>query len=155
MATNHHWPASNLPVDIAAGPVWTAKINTAKVAPCFATTISDGSSLYQAGNKTSINHTPYPGSISKLDPATGAFVWRTGLGGSVFGSPALNGAGVIAVPTFDDGSSANGTYFVNASTGAILGSISIANSKQFAQPVFAGKYLLLAQVNQGINAYTP
>jgi len=97
----------------------------------------------------------YAGSISKLDPATGAFVWRTGIPGSVFGSPALNGAGVIAVPTFDDASAANGTYFVNADTGAILGHISLANAKQFGQPIFAGKYLLLAQINQGVNAYTP
>jgi hypothetical protein len=95
------------------------------------------------------------GSISKLRPTTGAFTWRTGLPGSVFGSAALNGAGVLAVPTYDDASPQNGTYFVNSSTGAILNVISVNNAKQFAQPVFADKYVLLAPVTQGVNACTP
>lgn len=145
------WRAAN----VSAGPVWQAKINTPKVSPCFPSSIFDGTNLFQAGNTTSINGTTYKGSISKLDPATGAFIWRTGLPGSVYGSPSLNGAGVIAVATFDDTSTQNGTYFINASNGAILGHISLANAKQFAQPVFADKYVLLGQVNQGINAYTP
>jgi hypothetical protein len=102
-----------------------------------------------------LNGVSYRGSLSKINPATGAFVWRTGLPGSVFGTPSLNGAGVIAVPTFDDLSSQNGTYFINKTTGAVLGHISVSNAKQFAQPTFADKYLLLGQINQGINAYVP
>jgi outer membrane protein assembly factor BamB len=145
------WRAHN----VSAGPLWTARINTSAVGPCFASAISDGSALYQAGNTTVISGVTYPGSLSKLNPATGAFLWRVGLPGSVFGSPSLNGAGVIAVPTFDDASSQNGTYFVSASSGQILGHISVLNAKQFAQPIFASKYLLLGQINQGINAYTP
>jgi outer membrane protein assembly factor BamB len=145
------WRAAN----VTAGPVWTARINTAKVGPCFASAIWNGSSLYQAGNTTVIGGVSQRGSISKLNPASGSFVWRTPLPGSVFGSPALNGAGVIAVATFDGLSTANGTYFVNAATGAVLGHISLNNAKEFAQPVFADKYVLLGQVNQGLNAYTP
>ena len=145
------WRAAN----VSAGPVWQAKINTAKVGPCFASAIYDGSALYQAGNTTVLNGVSYRGSLSKINPATGAFLWRTGLPGSVFGTPSLNGAGVIAVPTFDDLSSQNGTYFINKTTGAVLGHISVSNAKQFAQPTFADKYLLLGQINQGINAYVP
>jgi hypothetical protein len=135
--------------------VWEARIDTPKVQPCFATAAFDGAALYQAGNQTTIGGVAFKGSISKIDPATGAFVWRTGLPGTVFGSPALDGAGVLAVPTIDDSSTENGTYFVNASTGALLGHISVNNAKQFAEPVFAGGYLLLGQVNQGLNAYAP
>jgi|tagenome__1003787_1003787.scaffolds.fasta_scaffold20985924_4 outer membrane protein assembly factor BamB len=141
--------------DVSAGPVWRARINTSKVGPCFASAINDRTALYQAGNQTRIDGVGFRGSISKIDRSTGAFIWRTGLPGSVFGTPSMNGAGVIAVPTFDDGSAANGTYFVSASTGAILGHISLANAKQFGQPVFAAGRLLLGQVNQGLNAYAP
>jgi outer membrane protein assembly factor BamB len=141
--------------DVNAGPVWTARINTANVGPCFASAVNGGSVLYQAGNTTRIDGVGYRGSISKLRSSTGAFLWRTGLPGTVLGTPALNGGGVIAVATFDDVTSQNGTYFVNAFTGAILGHISLANAKQFAQPIFASRYLLLGQVNQGINVYTP
>jgi outer membrane protein assembly factor BamB len=145
------WKAGN----IAAGPVWSARINTANVGPCFASTVFDGTSLFQAGNTTMLSGVSYRGSISKLNPATGAFVWRRGLPGSVFGSPSLDAGGVLAVPTFDDASSQNGTYLVNAATGAVLKTIAVSNAKQFAQPIFANKYLLLGQLNQGVGAYTP
>src|SRR3954454_4212152 len=145
------WRAHN----VSAGAGWRAKINTAAVGACFASAIWNGSALFQAGNTTVINGVKYPGSLSKINPSTGAFIWRFGIPGSFFGSPALNGSGVIAVPTFDDASSLNGTYFVNAATGARITHISILNSKQFAQPIFASKYLVLAQQSQGVNAYTP
>ena len=39
------------------------------------------------------------GSIRRIDPATGKFLWQTGLADSALGSPTLNGGGVLGVGT--------------------------------------------------------
>jgi hypothetical protein len=59
---------------------------------------------------------------------------------------------VIAASTYGPGTT-NGTYLINASTGAILKLIGLG--KEFSQPVFADSYLILATQGGGINVYTP
>ena len=49
--------------------------------------VVDGTRLYAGGAKTSINGTPYPGSVTAFDPATGNVLWTRGLQGYVI--PAL------------------------------------------------------------------
>jgi hypothetical protein len=45
-------------------------------------------------------------------------------------------------------------YLLNASTGAILGTLPLTDGA-FAQPVFAGPYLLVADESGQVVAYTP
>ena len=122
---------------------------------CLAAAIWKGSDLFVAGNGTTIGNMDYNGSIRKLDAAAGTPVWETGLPGSVLGSPSMNGAGVIALGTYDNLSGINAAYVVDATNGAILATLSGPKSIIFAQPVFADDYLLVASVHVGLTAYRP
>jgi outer membrane protein assembly factor BamB len=108
---------------------------------CLAAAAWDGSRLYMAGPATTIAGVDYRGSIRALDPATGARLWQRGLGGSVIGSPSLNGSNVLAVPIWDP-SGGNGVYLVNATNGSVLRFFS--GTTTFAQPTFAGDQLFIA-----------
>lgn len=84
------------------GPLWRATIAYAGDCPqCDSGTISlsawDGIHLYVAGGGTSINGVSCAGSLSALNPATGAFVWRHCLtSGPVLGAVALSGSPGVA-----------------------------------------------------------
>lgn len=81
--------------NITAGPVWHTKIAVGGSSPADGSISSsawDGSHIYAAGGKTTINGTVCVGSVRALDPATGAIVWQKCLTtGPVIGS-------VMAVP---------------------------------------------------------
>jgi polyvinyl alcohol dehydrogenase (cytochrome) len=147
--------------DLAAGPVWQtriANVNTGDngMSPaCLSSTVVNGSDLYVAGTATTIDGTAYPGSIDELNAATGAIVWATGLPSQVLGTPSLDGAGLLAVGTYSDGSDPEADYLVDASTGAIVATVSNGDSSQFAQPVFADQYLFIATDAAGLYAYQP
>jgi hypothetical protein len=70
----------------------------------------------------------------------------TGLsGGPVMGSPTLNGSGVLAAGTYNITSATlNTVYLLNAATGSILTNLPQPNNIVFAQPVFAGDHLFVA-----------
>jgi len=59
------------------------------------------------------------------------------------GSPAQDAGGVVAAPVLSPGGDA-GVYLLDASDGTILRFISTAPSGVFAQPVFDGQSLLIA-----------
>lgn len=68
-------------LSISNGPIWRAKIAMGGDCPeCGDGSISpsawDGSKLYVAGGKTSINGSDCRGSLRALNPATGAFIWQ-------------------------------------------------------------------------------
>ena len=90
-----------------------------------------------------------------MNPATGSTVWARGLSANVLGTPAENGAGVIAAATHDfTAGSVSQTYLLDADTGAVLATIN--NGKEFAQPIFADQYLLLTSAySNTLYAYTP
>ena len=68
------WDRSNL----AAGPVWQSTIADPSGSPRSIVSASwDGTYLYVGGGGAIINGTSCYGNISALDPATGAFVWRS------------------------------------------------------------------------------
>jgi outer membrane protein assembly factor BamB len=116
-------------------------------AQCSAAAIYDGTYLYMAGNGTTINGVTYGGSIRRLDPATGAFLWQRGLPNSVIGSPSLNAGGLIGVGTFNPAATAsqpNASYLINANTGAIVRTVD-STGMYFAQPVFANGWLYTAR----------
>jgi polyvinyl alcohol dehydrogenase (cytochrome) len=127
--------------------VWSRQIGAAAprhgVSNCSAAASYDGTTLYVAGPRHLINGTAYPGSIQALNPATGALLWQTGLPNGVIGSPTIDGAGVIAVGTYDFTATPNAVYLVDASSGAILRTLT-TGSADFAQSVFAEGRLFTA-----------
>jgi outer membrane protein assembly factor BamB len=142
--------------NLVAGPVWQVRIGGA-ASPgnmCLAAAVWDGR-LFVAGNRTTIGGTSFPGSIRRLDPATGSAVWERGLSGVVFGTPALNGSGVLAVATYDGTTANNAAFLVNAANGTILKTLDVAGEKVFGQPVFADPYLLIATSLGGLRAFSP
>ena len=82
--------------------LWVATGNecTAPLETCPSGNQVGHSVLYIAGNSTTIGGTSYGGSISAVNPQTGAFTWQTGLGCGVTGTPALDSAGELAVETY-------------------------------------------------------
>jgi outer membrane protein assembly factor BamB len=138
----------------SAGPVWQTRIDDGgAIANCLAASIFDGTSLYQAGGSTTIDGTAVAGSVSQLDPATGATVWQTELPAAVIGSGSVDAAGVLAVPMQDSSGTNGGVQLLDASTGTLLARLGTANV--FAQPVFANGYLLVGSINGTLTAYAP
>ena len=137
---------------ISAGPVWQQKISQG--GECDAAPLFDGTHLFLAGVVTTINGVRYTGAVRMVDPATGSFVWQTGLPGKIIGTPGMDGAGVIAASSYGARGGQNGLWLINAANGQILKSISYGTSSTFAQPVFADNYLFTAsQGTIGLDAY--
>lgn len=129
-----------------------AKSSGSSVAQCSSAPIYDGTSLYVAGDPTTIGGVSYEGSIRRLNPSTGAILWQTGLPDSALGSPAMNGGGVIAVGTFDYTTTPDAVYLVNASTGSILRTLT-TGGHYFAQSVFANGMLFTASTTGKLTAW--
>jgi len=143
--------------DIPAGPVWTAPIGDpygSGHGQCDAGPLFDGTNLYLASNGTTINGTPFAGSVREVNPATGAIVWQTGLTGAVFGTPGMDGAGVIAASSFESPAGQNGLFLINAANGALLTTVPYGKTPTFGQPVFADNRLIVATAGLGLRAYT-
>jgi polyvinyl alcohol dehydrogenase (cytochrome) len=141
--------------NLAAGPVWQRNIgnpDTKGPGQCDAAALSDGSHLYLPSNGTIINGKAYEGSVRKVNPATGAVIWQTGVSGPVIGTPGMDGGGVIAAGSYRSRAGTNGVFLINASTGKLLRTISYGSSSIFGQPVFADNYLLVAS-GAGLTAY--
>ena len=120
---------------------------------CNASSAYDGRYLYVAATSTVIAGHQYAGSVRRLDAATGKVLWHTGLPNGVFGTPTLDGAGVLAVGTFTRHSTADAVYLLNATTGSILAKV-ITGSSNFAESVFAGGWLFTAN-GSGVYAWAP
>jgi outer membrane protein assembly factor BamB len=131
---------------IGAGP------SPATEAQCSSEAIYDGRYLYFAGPATTINGVSFRGSIRRLDPATGSFLWQTGLPNGVIGAPSLDGAQVIAVGTYDDSDTPNAVYLIDAHNGVVLRTL--INGYDFAQSTFADGLLYTAN-DTGVYAWGP
>jgi outer membrane protein assembly factor BamB len=105
---------------LSAGPVWQVNLASHQntTGDCDAGAIWDGTNLYVAGCRTTIGGVSYRGSMRKLDPATGAALWVTGLPVAIMTSPTLDGAGAIAAAGFDLASATNSGFLIDAGTGA-------------------------------------
>jgi outer membrane protein assembly factor BamB len=133
---------------------WSTRLGKAAAAgleQCNAAAVYDGRYLYVSGPPTTIGGTTYAGSIRRLDPATGAPLWQTGLPNGVLGTPTMNGGGVIAVGTYDDTATPNAIYLISAATGRILRTLS-QGSPDFAQNVFANGWLFTVD-DSGVSAW--
>ena len=108
------------------------------------------------GTATTIGGTSFGGSISSVDPATGAYLWRTGLPCGAVGSPSADSAGVLAVGTWSCPSASDkaGAYLVSTSTGAIIKTLPVSG-RVFSQPVFAQGNLFVAGQTSGIYSFAP
>lgn len=133
------------------GPVWSFQVGTTQdfsIGACLAAPIFDSTSrrLFVGSNQTTINAQVFKGSIRAFNPADGSVIWETGLtGGPVMGSPTLNGAGVLAAGTYNIVDvTQNAVYLLDASNGNILTTIHQRNTLVFAQPVFSGSHLFIA-----------
>lgn len=149
--------------DLARGPVWSVQVGASAHTDqgmCLSSAVwnEPAGQLYLSGNTTTIGGTQYDGSVQAVDASTGQQLWATGLPCAVLGTPALDSAtGVLAVATWAECGSGDSpaVYLINASTGAILGTLPLPEGGEFAQPVFAGPYLLIANWAGQVVAYTP
>ncbi len=136
--------------------VWSRRIGASfgksvGIGRCISATAYDGSRLYIGADQIAIKGKLYRGSITALDPATGRRIWITGLPNSVLGTPSLDGAGVIAVGTYDTSATPNAIYLLSAKTGKILRTL-LRGGYDFAQSVFADGHLYIATSN-GVYAF--
>ena len=143
------------------GPVWSFQVGTTEnfsIGADLAAPIWDSTSrrLFVGSNQTTINAQVFAGSIRAFNPSNGSVIWETGLtGGPVMGSPTLNGAGVLAAGTYNTANlTLNAVYLLNAANGTILTTIPETSSIVFAQPVFAGNHLFVANAGGFVSAGT-
>ena len=102
--------------NLSAGPLWSVQLATGGECPdCGDGSISpsawDGATLYVAAGNTTINGTACTGSVSAINPATGAILWRHCLtSGPVLGA-------VMATPGLIVADSQTAVNVLDASTG--------------------------------------
>jgi polyvinyl alcohol dehydrogenase (cytochrome) len=136
--------------NLAAGPVWQSTVADPSGSPrSIASAAWDGTRLYVAEGGTTLNGTSWYGNISALDPATGAFLWRTGVPGFMSG-------GVTEVPgVLIEGYGAGGNLlFLDPATGSTLlryttptrvdGEVSVSNGIVYV-PLQQGDLMTLGQ----------
>jgi outer membrane protein assembly factor BamB len=142
---------------LGTSPLWQDAI--AATNACLPSGVWDGPAnvLYISGNATTIGGTSYGGSVNEVNPQTGAFMWRTGLGCAVSGTPTLDSAGVLAAGTSGAcvSGAVHGVYLINATTGAIIETLPVGASRTFAQPVFAEGGLYVATEKHGLYDLAP
>jgi outer membrane protein assembly factor BamB len=143
--------------DLAAGPVWQDQIGLIGRKSggeiCIAAAIWDGSNLYIGGTPITIGTTLYRGSMRKLDPATGAPVWLTGLPAAVMTTSTMDGAGAIVAASYDfDPTVTNSAFLIDSATGSYV-AVDDGGVRAAPSAVFADNYLLLATAAGKIYAY--
>jgi outer membrane protein assembly factor BamB len=104
--------------DIAAGPVWQARISVSGGCPqCGRGDISpsawDGQRLYIAGGHLAVNGVLCRGTLRAADPATGTVIWQRCLPGAVLGA-------VTTIPGVVIAGTGTRLLVVNARTGATI-----------------------------------
>jgi outer membrane protein assembly factor BamB len=143
--------------DLSAGPIWQRRVTVSYqggAKECDSAAVYDGNQLIIGGGAaTTINGTTYTGSVQSLNPATGAFNWRTGLPARIVGTPTEDGGRVVAAQTYSSTNKSRGVYLLNAATGANLGFIK-TGQPLFGQAVFDKSDLIIgAGGNFGMQAF--
>ena len=130
--------------------VWWKRIANASggMAECLAAPAYNGTDLFFGGSKTTIGGTTYAGSVQSRLATNGKLVWATGMTGSVLGSPALDGGGVLTIGTFSG--SPSGVFLIDAFSGAVVDWLTSGST--FGQSVFASDRLFTANSN-GVAAW--
>ncbi len=117
---------------------------------CFSGGVWDGVHLFVAGNKTTIAGRSVPGSVRKLDPATGLIRWETALTANPLGAGSINGNNVLAYGGTDWANGpGNGVFLIDAKRGKIVRTLPEAgNFPEFAQPIWAGNHLFTTKTDE-------
>lgn len=139
---------------LSSGPVWTATLAISGSCPqCGAGSISasawDGTYLYAAGGKTTINGTSCAGSLRALDPATGNFIWQTCLmQGPVLGA-------VTVIPNIAVVTQGNTVSLIATASGQILNNLvdTTTFSRYYASATISNGMLFVGNQNGKFFAY--
>ncbi len=145
---------------LGSTPLWTDAIGAPSQSgdSCLASAVwnEQAGALYIGGDPTTIGGTSYGGSVRQVNPATGAYIWQTGLPCAVMGTPSLDSAGVLAAGTYIcPAGNTPGAYLINAANGAILKTLPVGSSRVFGQPVFAQGTLFVATETKGLYNFAP
>jgi outer membrane protein assembly factor BamB len=145
---------------LGSSPVWTTTVGLpdGPGGACIASAVwnAQAGALYLGGTGTTIGGTSFGGSIGEVNPATGGYVWQTGLPCSVMGTPTLNSGGVLALGTYRCVKpNVQGAYLVDAANGTILKQLPIGPGRVFGQLVFAQGDLYVATESSGLYAFAP
>ena len=145
---------------LGTSPLWTDAIGApaSSAGLCIASAVWDqnGQRLFIAGDGTTIGGVSFGGSVREVNPATGAFIWQTGLPCAEVGTPSLDSADVLAAATWAcTAPNTPGAYLLNAATGAILATLPVGTTHIFAQPVFAQGTLFVATGASGLYDFAP
>jgi outer membrane protein assembly factor BamB len=116
---------------------------------CIASPVWDGQHLFFGTPAVTLGSTSYVGTVQERN-SDGQLLWVTGLPNGVDGSPTLDGAGVLAVGTYDYQSTPNATYLLSSSTGSILSTLE--TGADFAQSAFAENWIFVAN-EDGVSAW--
>lgn len=134
---------------------WSVKIGTLPrdniLSVCAGSAAYNGSDLFIGDTRDTISGQVYRGNVKEFT-TSGTLLWQTGLPEGVTGSPSVDGGGVVAVGTFDNGQAPNGTYLLNEDTGRII--TTLATGMDFAQSTFADGWLFTAN-DSGVYAWAP
>ncbi len=135
--------------------IWEARVGAfvkaSVLAICTGSAAYNGRDLFIGSTGVKIHGKNYRGSIQERT-AGGKLVWQTGLPEGVTGTPTIDGGGIVAVGTFDNGTAPNATYLINASNGHIISAF--VKGLDFAQSTFANGWLFTANAF-GVFAWAP
>ena len=145
---------------LGSTPQWTDVIGAPAHADnsCLASSVWNGpaGALYIGGDPTTISGTSYGGSVRQVNPATGAYLWQTGLPCAVMGTPSLDSAGVLAAGTYlCPAGNTPGAYLINATTGAILKTLPVSSGPGLQPAGLRPGTLFVATATQGLYNFTP
>ena len=139
---------------IGNGPIWEDQIAAPGKCPqCGQGAISsaawDGSNLYIAGGKTTINSISCPGSVQAVAPATGAIIWQRCLTDGPVLAPVTLVPGVAVVMAGKD------VLLLDTSTGQTLNTLTDTrnNSRYFAGASVSNGILYTANMDWNLYAY--
>lgn len=140
--------------NINAGPVWEDTIGVAGDCPLCGTaqiapSATDGTNLYIASENTTINGSNCAGSIRKLDPATGNYLWQDCLNDGHVLAAVTDVPGVVFVAAGPD------LLAVSASNGNILKTLtdSSSGSLYFGPASIANGVVYIGNVDDILHAY--
>ena len=141
---------------LATGPVWKDQVaNSGGCPQCGTGSISpsawDGHNLYIGGGNTTISGSSCMGSVRKVNPDDGSYLWQHCMGsGPVLGPVTATASGVVAA------SQGNTVIVMNASSGATVARLhdSLTGSLLYGGPSISNGVLFVGNIDGNIYAYS-
>ncbi len=141
---------------LATGPVWKDQVaNSGGCPQCGTGSISpsawDGHNLYIGGGNTKIGSSSCMGSVRKVNPDDGSYLWQHCMGsGPVLGPVTATASGVVAA------SQGNTVIVMNASSGATVARLhdNLTGSRLYGGPSISNGVLFVGNIDGNIYAYS-